>query len=78
MVQGFTSTWAVGVGKKSQLAASLLRRPADAAAAGPGNGSAEQLGVASDGADCNTRFIKGHKPSNHIHVRIKSHVYIIE
>src|SRR6185295_11900173 len=27
---------------------------------------------------CNTRFIKGHKPSNHIHARIKSHVYITE
>ena len=25
--------------------------------------------------DCNTRFIKGHKPSNHIRARIKSHVY---
>ena len=24
---------------------------------------------------CNTRFIKGHKPSNHIHDRIKSHIY---
>ena len=27
---------------------------------------------------CNTRFIKGHKLSNHIHARIKSHVYTIE
>ena len=27
---------------------------------------------------CNTRFIKGHKPSNHICARIKSHVYTIE
>ena len=27
---------------------------------------------------CNTRFIKGHKPSNHIRARIKSHVYTIE
>ena len=26
-------------------------------------------------AICNTRFIKGHKPSNHIRARIKSHVY---
>ena len=26
----------------------------------------------------NTRFIKGHKPSNHIHARIKSHVYTTE
>ena len=26
----------------------------------------------------NTRFIKEHKPSNHIHARIKSHVYTIE
>jgi hypothetical protein len=25
-------------------------------------------------AICNTRFIKGHKPSNHIRARIKSHV----
>ena len=24
---------------------------------------------------CNTRFIKGHKPRNHIRARIKSHVY---
>ena len=29
-------------------------------------------------ADCNTRFIKGHKPSNHIRARIKSHVYTTE
>ena len=28
--------------------------------------------------DCNTRFIKGHKLSNHIRARIKSHVYTIE
>ena len=27
---------------------------------------------------CNTRFIKGHKPSNHIRARIKSHVYSTE
>ena len=27
---------------------------------------------------CNTRFIKGHKPINHIRARIKSHVYTIE
>jgi len=27
---------------------------------------------------CNTWFIKGHKPSNHIRARIKSHVYTIE
>ena len=27
---------------------------------------------------CNTRFIKEHKPSNHIRVRIKSHVYTTE
>ena len=27
---------------------------------------------------CNTRFTKGHKPSNHIRDRIKSHVYTIE
>jgi hypothetical protein len=27
---------------------------------------------------CNTRFTKGHKPSNHICARIKSHVYTIE
>ena len=27
---------------------------------------------------CNTRFIKEHKPSNHIRARIKSHVYTIE
>ena len=39
--------------------------------------------VASHGSitlldDCNTRFTKGHKPSNHIRVRIKSHVYTTE
>ena len=27
---------------------------------------------------CNTRFIKGHKPSNYIRARIKSHVYTTE
>ena len=27
---------------------------------------------------CNTRFIKGHKPSNHIRARIKSNVYTTE
>ena len=27
---------------------------------------------------CNARFIKGHKPSNHIRDRIKSHVYTTE
>ena len=27
---------------------------------------------------CNTRFIKGHKPSNHIRARIKSYVYTTE
>ena len=27
---------------------------------------------------CNTQFIKGHKPSNHICARIKSHVYTTE
>ena len=27
---------------------------------------------------CNTRFTKGHKPSNHIHARIKSHLYTTE
>ena len=25
---------------------------------------------------CNTQFIKGHKPSNHIRAMIKSHIYI--
>ena len=29
-------------------------------------------------AACNTRFIKEHKPSNHIRARIKSHVYTTE
>ena len=29
-------------------------------------------------ASCNTRFIKEHKPSNHIRARIKSHVYTTE
>ena len=28
--------------------------------------------------NCNTRFIKGHIPSNHIRARIKSHVYTTE
>ena len=28
--------------------------------------------------ECNTRFIKEHKPSNHIRARIKSHVYTTE
>ena len=32
--------------------------------------------VSSD--ECNTRFIKGHKPSNHIRARIKSHIYTTE
>ena len=32
----------------------------------------------SDVPKCNTRFIKGHKPSNHIRARIKSHVYTTE
>ena len=27
---------------------------------------------------CNTRIIKGHKPSNHIRARIKSHIYTTE
>ena len=27
---------------------------------------------------CNTWFIKGHKPSNHIRARIKSHIYTTE
>ena len=27
---------------------------------------------------CTTRFIKGHKPSNHIRARIKSYVYTTE
>src|SRR6185437_7830830 len=27
---------------------------------------------------CNTRFIQGHKPSNHIRARIKSHIYTTE
>ena len=30
------------------------------------------------GRGCNTRFIKGHKLSNHIRARIKSHVYTTE
>ena len=29
-------------------------------------------------SDCNTWLIKGHKPSNHIRARIKSHVYTTE
>ena len=30
------------------------------------------------GYHCNTQFIKGHKPSNHIRARIKLHVYTTE
>ena len=37
-----------------------------------------QLGVESVEISCNTRFIKEHKPSNHIRARIKSHVYTTE
>ena len=35
-------------------------------------------GGVARGRRCNTRFIKGHKPSNHIRARIKSHVYTTE
>ena len=38
----------------------------------------EENGKANTLAQCNTRFIKEHKPSNHIRARIKSHVYTIE
>ena len=31
-----------------------------------------------DRRECNTRFIKEHKPSNHLRARIKSHVYTTE
>ena len=34
--------------------------------------------ILEDMLRCNTRFIKGHKPSNHIRARIKSHVYTTE
>ena len=34
--------------------------------------------VALSFSKCNTRFIKEHKPSNHIRARIKSHVYTTE
>ena len=40
--------------------------------------SASGIGRKGCGDLCNTWFIKGHKPSNHIHARIKSHVYITE
>ena len=36
------------------------------------------LGGKTRMGDCNTRFTKGHKPSNHIRARIKSHVYTTE
>ena len=39
--------------------------------------SSGRIGTSSHGS-CNTRFIKGYKPSNHIRARIKSHVYTIE
>ena len=58
-----------------------LPRTAPAAAqtgrktAAPGTGTgAPQL----DQRLCNTRFIKEHKASIHIHARIKSHVYTTE
>ena len=35
-------------------------------------------GKPNEDANCNTQFIKGHKPSNHIRARIKSHVYTTE
>ena len=43
-------------------------------------GTAEEAGTAAGTAGtliplCNTRFIKEHKPSNHIRARIRSHVY---
>ena len=38
----------------------------------------ERLAKHSSMGICNTQFIKGHKPSNHIRARIKSHVYTIE
>ena len=34
--------------------------------------------VSGMGGGCNIRFTKGHKTSNHIRARIKSHVYTIE
>ena len=37
----------------------------------------KQDGISASGK-CNTRFIKEHKPSNHIRARIKSHVYTTE
>ena len=45
--------------------------------------SARTHSIESDERDlspavCNTRFIKEHKPSNHIRARIKSHVYTTE
>ena len=36
------------------------------------------LELPTDLSGCNTRFIKGHKPSNHIRARIKSRVYTTE
>ena len=40
--------------------------------------AAVEAGTAAAAAGCNTQFTKGHKPSNNIHVRIKSHVYTTE
>ena len=46
--------------------------------AATGAGSTPVYRGAGDEDVCNTRFIKEHKPSNHIHARIKSHVYTTE
>jgi len=42
------------------------------------NGKKEKAPTGPSGVQCNTRFIKEHKPSNHIRARIKSHVYTTE
>ena len=42
------------------------------------NGLAKGVHLVVQVHACNTRFIKGHKLSNHIRARIKSHVYTIE
>ena len=49
-----------------------------AALGGVREGQEDRLVLQRQWGECNTRFIKGHKPSNHIRARIKSHVYTTE
>jgi hypothetical protein len=52
-------------------------RELDRALARAGVGEGARWAAGARGL-CNTRFINGHKPSNHIRARIKSHVYTTE